>query len=165
MNTKENVLTRISTGLMRERLAYKIVGIIGLVTAILLIIIGLITMIGGAAFTANESVMTDEFYSYDIDGEEYIITEGDAAAVAGVGFIAFGGFYFGFGIGILAIGIVNLVMASKVGKYRQNTELTVKHAGSVSSIVVAALFNEIALIFVIINFVLAKRNRAVLEEN
>lgn len=163
MNTKENALNRLSTGMMRERLTYKIVGIVALVTSILLIVIGMITMIGGMAFTAYESTETDEIYSYNIDGEDYIITEGDAIGVAGVGIAAVGGFYFGFGFSLLAIAIVNLVMASKVGKYRFSEVLTVKHASSVGSIVVAALFNEIALIFVIINFVFAKRNRALLE--
>ncbi len=165
MNTKENVISRLSTGLNRERLAYKIMGIALLVTSIILIIIGMITLIGGIGLTAYESIDSAELYSYDINGEEYVFTEDEAAAFAGVGVIFFGGFYFGLGGGLLAVGIVNLVMASKIGKYRLNPELTVKHAGSVGSIVVAALFNEIALIFVIINFVFAKRNRAVLEEN
>ena len=71
-------------------------------------------------------------------------------------------FYIIFGIALLVVAIVNLVTASKIGKYRYSEVLTVKHAGSVGSIVLAAFFNEIALVFVIINFVTAKKNRNIL---
>lgn len=165
MNTKENVLARLSTGLNRERLTYKIYGIVAIVLAALIIVFGVIFAIAGSYFTAD-SVVTDldsNGYTYEIDGYEVEITDGDVAMVAGAGIIAFSAFYITFGVILLAVGIVNLVMASKVGKYRLNPELTVKHAGSVGSIILAAFFNEIALIFVIINFVIAKKNRAVLE--
>lgn len=165
MNTKENVLARLSTGLNRERLTYKIYGIVAVVLAALIIVFGVIFAITGSYFTAD-SVVTDldsNGYTYEIDGYEVEITDGDVAMVAGAGIIAFSAFYITFGVILLAVGIVNLVMASKVGKYRLNPELTVKHAGSVGSIILAAFFNEIALIFVIINFVIAKKNRAVLE--
>lgn len=215
MNTRENVLQRLSAGLRREALAYRIVGIVGLVTAILMLIIGIFVSCVGAFMTATETpsseiafennyIISDgdssvefnedgfviqdndslvefnedgiiiqdnddsiEFNEDGIiiqDGNESIeITEEDAFIFAGVGVMAFGGFYIGFGCSLLAIAIVNLVMASKVSKSRYSEVLTAKHAGSVGSIVVAALFNEIALIFVIINFVQAKKNRAVLE--
>ena len=215
MNTRENVLQRLSAGLRREALAYRIVGIVGLVTAILLLIIGIIVSGVGAFMTATETPSNeiafennyiisdgdssvefnddgfviqdnDDYVEFNEDGiiiqdnddsivfnedgiiiqdgnESIEITEEDAFIFAGVGVMAFGGFYIGFGCSLLAIAIVNLVMASKVSKSRYSEVLTAKHAVSVGSIVVAALFNEIALIFVIINFVQAKKNRAVLE--
>ncbi|MDO4419275.1 MAG: hypothetical protein Q4B92_02830 [Ruminococcus sp.] len=190
MNTKENALARLSTGLKHERLAYKIYGIVALVLAVIIMVCGVVSAIAGAYLTADETYtselsfnssidiaddgasvhigdgrieINDDNASVYIDGNEIEFTEDDIAILAGAGVIAFSAFYITFGIILLAVAIVNLVMASKVGKYRLNPELTAKHAGSVGSIVVAALFNEIALIFVIINFVYAKRNRAILE--
>lgn len=194
MNTKENALARLSTGLKHERLAYKIYGIVALVLAIVIMVCGVVSMIAGAFLTATEATsytsdinfdssfeitdddsnvligdgrieITDDNASIYIDGSEIEITDEDVAILASAGVIAFSAFYIIFGVVLLAVAIVNLVMASKVGKYRYSEVLTVKHAGSVGSIVLAAFFNEIALVFVIINFVYAKRNRAVLEEN
>ena len=199
MNTKESTLQRLSAGLKREALAYRIVGIVGLVIAILSLIIGIAFMGVGTYLTATETSTSeiqfennyiisdgdssikfnedglviqdnDDYVEFNEDGiiiqdgnDTIEFTENDAFILAGVGVMAFGGFYVGFGGSLLAIAIVNLVMASKVSKSRYSEVLTAKHAGSVGSIVMAALFNEIALIFVIINFVHAKRNRAVLE--
>ncbi len=163
MNTKENVTNRLSTGLKRERTAYKVIGIVGLVTAILLIVFGIIIMVSGIYMSTNVESVSDEFYySYEINGEDYAVDENTAVAIAGVGVMAFSGFYLGFGFSLLAIAIVNLCLASRAGKHLKDSELTIKHAGSVGSIVLAALFNEIALIFVIINFVTAKKNRKIL---
>ena len=199
MNTKESTLQRLSAGLRREALAYRIVGIVGLVIAILSLIIGIAFMGVGTYLTATETSTSeiqfennyiisdgdssikfnedglviqdnDDYVEFNEDGiiiqdgnDTIEFTENDAFILAGVGVMAFGGFYVGFGGSLLAIAIVNLVMASKVSKSRYSEVLTAKHAGSVGSIVMAALFNEIALIFVIINFVHAKRNRVVLE--
>ena len=165
MNTKENVLSKLSLGLNRERTAYKVVGIVSLILAILLIVFGFISMVSGAYLTATETesyefdsnIYSDNFDSYEID-----ITDEDVAILAGASVVFLGGFYFGFGFSLLAIAIVNLCLASRAGKHLKDSELTVKHAGSVGSIVLAALFNEIALIFVVINFVTAKKNRNVL---
>lgn len=187
---KQNVITRLSTGLKHERLAYKIYGIVALVLAIIIMIFGIISAVAGAFLTANETYtsnisfdssfeITDddanvsigdgriEIYDDDssvyIDGYEIEFNEDDVAILAGAGVIAVSTYCITFGIILLAVGIVNLVLASKVGKYRLSDELTVKHAGSVGTIVLAAIFNEIALVFVIINFVIAKKNRAILE--
>lgn len=167
MNTKETALARLSAGLKHEALAYRIVGIVGLVSSIILIIIGIVSMGMGTYITATETdtyMVASDNYEYNYDSYEIEFDESDATVVAGVAVIAFGGFYLGFGAALLVIAIVNLVMASKASKRRHSEVLTIKHASSVSSIVVAALFNEIALIFVIINFVFAKRNRALLSE-
>lgn len=195
MNTKENVLSRLSTGLKHERLAYKIYGIVSLVLAIIIMVFGFVSMIGGAFLTAEETYtdevifhneingsidiadddanvhigngkieITDDDVHINIDGSEIEITEGDVAILAGVGVVAVGIFYIIFGIALLVVAIVNLVTASKIGKYRYSEVLTVKHAGSVGSIVLAAFFNEIALVFAIINFVIAKKNSAILND-
>lgn len=189
---KQNVLNRLSRGLKHERLAYKIYGIVTLVLAIIIMVFGVVSTVTGAFITATETYYTegisfssnvdisdedsnifigdgnieiaDDDVSIHIDGNEFEITDGDVAVVAGMGVVAIGSFYIIFGAVLLAVAIVNLVMASKVGKYRLSEVLTVKHASSVGSIVVAAIFNEIALIFVIFNFVIAKKNRAVLEK-
>ena len=182
MNTnKQTIVERLTTGLKRERLAYKIYGIVFLVLSIVLIICGIVTMAGGAYLTDantdatelsfNSSIILDknsgiEFNDDNIvvyDGNDSItFTEDDAIIFAGVSVIAMGGFFIGFGASLAAVAIVNLVLASRAGKHSRNEESTIKHAGSVGSIVLAALFNEIALIFVIINFVVAKKNRAAL---
>lgn len=187
---KQNVSERLSRGLKHERLAYKIYGIVALVLAIFIMIIGIISSVAGVFLTASDYYTEDISFSgnidiydedanvslgdgrieiYDdnssvyVDGYEIEFDENAAAALAGAGVIAISAFYIVFGIILLAVAIVNLVMASKVGKYRLSEVLTVKHASSVGSIVMAAFFNEIALVFVIFNFVIAKKNRAMLE--
>ena len=183
MNTKENVINRLSTGLKHERLAYKIYGIVCLALAAFILVAGIASMIAGAYLTANEAGTNELSFNSNIvvndndtkviidgnglnvtvDGNEVNLTDDDVAILAGFGVVFASAYIIVFGIIFLVYGIVNLVIASKVGKYRLNPELTVRHAGSVGSIVLAAFFNEIALIFVIINFVIAKKNRAVLE--
>ena len=195
MNTKENVLSRLSTGLKHERLAYKIYGIVALVLAIIIMVCGFVSMVAGAFLTEEDAFtgevvyhneidgninisdgnsdilfengrveITDEDVHVYIDGEELTITDGDVAILAGAGIVFVGMFYIIFGALLLAVAIVNLVTASKIGKYRYSEVLTVKHAGSVGSIVLAAFFNEIALVFAIITFVVAKKNSAILND-
>lgn len=196
MNTKENVLSRLSAGLKHEKLAYKIYGIVSLVLAIIMIFGGVVAMISGVFMTETEAYVYSDGVVYNgeiegninisdgdssiiigdgkielsdddahiyIDGSEIEITDNDIAFFAGAGVIFAGMYCLIVGVIVLAVAIVNLVTASKVGKYRYSEVLTVKHAGSVGSIVLAAFFNEIALIFAIINFVIAKKNRAILE--
>ena len=185
---KQNVINRLNTGLKHEKLAYKIYGIVSLVLAIIIMLCSGIMMVGGAFLTGADAStnelsfngeiidgnadilfengrveINDENAHIYIDGEELTITESDAVILAGASVIIMGIVYLAFGLILLAVAIVNLVMSSKIGKYRLSDEATVKHAGSVGSIVMAAIFNEIALVFVIINFVVAKKNRAVLE--
>lgn len=167
---EQRCLDRLSTGLKHERLCYKIYGIVMIVMAAIFIVCGIVSMITGAYLTAADAT-TYEFdpysYSYEINGNEIEITDGDVALLAGVSVIAFSAVYIICGLVLLAVAIVNLVMSGKLGKYRQNlyTDCTAgaKHASSVGSIVLAAFFNEIALIFVIINFVFMKKNEATFE--
>lgn len=182
MNTnKQTTVERLTAGLKREHLAYKIYGIVTLVLSIVLIICGIVTMIGGAYLTDTSTESTafnfdgnitldrnsgiefneDSIVVYD-DNDSVTFTEDDAIIFAGISVIAAGGFFIGFGASLLAIAIVNLILASRARKHSLNEDSTIKHTGSVGSIVWAALFNEIALIFVIFNFVITKKNRAAL---
>ena len=68
---------------------------------------------------------------------------------------------------LLPVVIVGFVMGSKVLRYWEQAPTdcanALKHAGSVGVIVLAGFFSTPALIFIIINFVKTKRNRAELE--
>ena len=68
---------------------------------------------------------------------------------------------------LLPVVIVGFVMGTKVLRYWEQAASdcgnALKHAGSVGVIVLAAFFSTPALIFIIINFVKTKRNRAELE--
>lgn len=97
--------------------------------------------------------------SFSFDGGEFF----DGALVSGI-VVGYGLF---LSLLILPVVIVGFVMGSKVLRYYNesavNCENALKHAGSVGVIVLAAIFSTPALIFVIINFVKTKRNRAELE--
>ncbi len=154
---KQNVINRLSTGLKHERLAYKIYGIVTIVIAAIVIIASIFAMVAGYSATPDIVVVNDVLEYHIVDFTDTFVI-GEDALIFGLSTT-----YLAIGVVLAVYGIVNLAMASKVGKYRFSEVLTVKHAGSVGSIVVAAIFNEIALIFAIINFVIAKKNRAVLE--
>lgn len=68
---------------------------------------------------------------------------------------------------MLPVVIMGFVMGSKVHRYWEEAAVdctnALKHAGSVGVIVLAGFFSLPALIFIIINFVNTKRNRAELE--
>ena len=121
-----------------ERLCWKIFGIIFLVLSAMYIFIALIFTIVGIAV--------------------------DEAVFAGMGVM----YMFMYGIIFIPIAVINLVMVSKTQKYmtmiEQGTDIgaAITRAGSVGMIVFAAFFNEIALIFIIINFVRVKCNQQVI---
>lgn len=151
-----------------EHLAWKISGFVFLGLTIVLVLCGLIGSIASGVLIADNVSYSYEYY----DGEYYFDEDygrysdnTDGEDVVGVIGIAYGTAYmFAALIGILPVSIVSLVMASKVKKYRNKlyTDCTdgYNHATSVGSIVIAALFNEVALVFVIINFILTKTKRA-----
>ena len=64
----------------------------------------------------------------------------------------------------IPIAIINLIMANKINYYQEAvyTDLPAarKRCGSVGMIVFGYLFNKIALIFIIINFIRTKNNAA-----
>lgn len=88
---------------------------------------------------------------------------GIATCWFGVGFV-----FLLYSILFLPIAIINMVMIGKVDYYRNSLYNdcgpTVTRSTSVGNIVFAAFFNEIALIFIIINFVFVKRNKAVFDK-
>ena len=120
-----------------ERLAYKIAGIVMLVLGC--VYVGLMLVVGIIVMAGGE---------------------GMGMFVGVMGFI-YGGIF-------LAVGIVNLVLKKKVSALMDtlysNPADAIRRCGSVGTIVLAAFFNEIALIFVIINFVKTKTNRGILAQ-
>ena len=77
------------------------------------------------------------------------------------------GIYFVYGLFFLPISIINFVMVKKATKYMNGIYVDPRHTldrcGSVGRIVLAAFFNNIALVFIIINFVRMKNNAALIE--
>lgn len=176
--SEQACLDKLATGLKHERLCFKIVGIVSLVLAAIMLVSGIIMTVAGA-YTAGEindynhysdyiydlddffsDFDDDDFYSYNYYYNTYAEDEAAALMVVGILFIV-------YGVVFLPVAIVNLVLKSKVGKYRDKlyTDCTdgVKHASSVGTIVLGAIFNTIALIFIIINFIFMKRNRETFE--
>ena len=97
------------------------------------------------------------------------LTDADRDYAAGGLFMA--GFFTVYGLSMtltmLPVVIMGFVMGSKVHRYWEEAASdcgnALKHAGSVGVIVLAGFFSLPALIFIIINFVNTKRNRAELE--
>ncbi len=164
-------LDSLSNRLKWERIAWKVSGIIFLVCAIIFLLVGFIGTIAGGAVLADNASYSYEYY----DGEYYYDEDYGTYSdnVDGEDFFAVFGLVYGIVYGILGlmlllpIAIVNLVMAKKVGKYRAKlyTDCTdaVKHATSIGSIVLGAIFNQYALIAIVINFILTKKNKAVFD--
>lgn len=77
------------------------------------------------------------------------------------------GYMLVFAMIFLPVAIVNLVMAKKASGYMYKVycdpAAAMARCGSVGTIILAAFFNEFALIFVIINFVRTKTNRKVID--
>ena len=85
-----------------------------------------------------------------------------------------GGMMFGFGLYFTifvvmyaSVGIYNLMMVKRANHYmetaRQDVQGALTRAGSVGMIVLSAMFNTVAMVFIIINFVNAKTNGHVLQ--
>ena len=78
------------------------------------------------------------------------------------------GFYFTIFVAMYAsVGIYNLMMVKRANHYMNTAHLDVQgaltRAGSVGMIVLGAMFNTVAMVFIIINFVNAKTNGHVLQ--
>lgn len=117
-----------------ERLAWKIEGIVILVLSCLF---------AGLGFIFFMATIAEEFF-------------------AGVGTI-----YMLYGLLFLPVAIVNLKMVSRAEHYMNivytDAAAVEERAGSVGMIVLAAFFNSIALVFIIINFVRSKTEKDVLK--
>ena len=123
-----------------ERFGWRLIGIILLVCSLVILTIGLGIVAAGG--------MTG--YSYRVD-----------MAVVGIMYAIPGLLY-------LPLAIVNLVMAKRAGEYREDLDVNPKYVidrcGSVGLIVLGAIFNSLALVFIIINFVRAKNCRHIIEK-
>ena len=117
-----------------ERLAWKIEGIVMLVISCLF---------AGLGFIFFMATIAEEFF-------------------AGVGAI-----YMLYGLLFLPVAIVNLKMVSRAEHYMNivytDAAAVEERAGNVGMIVLAAFFNSIALVFIIINFVRSKTEKDVLK--
>ncbi len=122
-----------------ERIAWKVSGIVGLVLAIVYGSTGGFIM----------------FLNLISDGELNMMIAG------------FGIPYVFFALVILPIVIINLKMISRAQYYMDtlyaDTAGMVKRTSSIGMIVFAAIFNQYALICIIINFVRTKSNKALLD--
>ncbi len=118
-----------------ERLAWKISGIVATVLACVFLGIALICLIAAVA--------------------------ADITALAGVMVFVM------YGLIILPVGIVNLKMVGKAEYYMdiiyRDARPVIKRCNAVGMIVLGALFNTIAMAFIIVNFVLAKPKAPILQ--
>ncbi len=138
-NTDKEWLDRFWQMLKWERLSWKIFGIVWLILSIVLAVCGLIIIVSAA----------NTGFSYRLD-------------MGIIGFV-----YLLLGLLYLPIAIVNKVMANKTFHCMEMLYIEPKtvlaRCGSVGMIVLAAFFNNVALIFIIINFVRTKTNKEVID--
>lgn len=137
---EQAVLDKYSLGLKHERLCWKIFGIVFTILSAFYILFGLFF----GAVTATLAIEGGEF-----------------AAVAPAMLM-----YIFAGLMYLPIAIINFSMKKKLENYREKlyTDCTdgINHY-SVGSIVFAAFFNNIALIFIIIYFIQTKSDKSVID--
>lgn len=139
------LLTQMRKLLRAEHLAWKIAAIVntcllGLATFFVLLLLAV-----GFPFEEFFEALFDSLHGADVD---ISLSMGSlASTVPGI--------------------IVGYIMAAKTGRCWQrmhtDPQEAIDHCGSVGSIVLGALFNEVALIFIIINFVRCKCNKKQLE--
>lgn len=126
-----------------ERLAWRITGVVLLCLCIVIIGLGLLFLAGTAGMAIDGS-------SEDALG----------LGLATVYLVVYGGMF-------LPLAIIGLVSAKKVEGYMNGMYADFrpawKRCGSVGMIVFTAFFNELALIFYIINFVRIKSNARLIE--
>ena len=90
------------------------------------------------------------------------------AMSASEGMAAFlGGYYLMIAVILLPVAIINLKMVKRAEHYMNivynDAPAVEERSGNVGMIVLSAIFNEIAMIFIIINFVRTKNNKEVLR--
>lgn len=84
--------------------------------------------------------------------------------------LSFVGFFYAILIGgmLIGMGIVCRIAANKIPQYLDsmytNFKPTENRCGSIGMIVLTALFNEIALVFFVINFVRMKTNKTLIQQ-
>ena len=123
-----------------------------MIGAILFLVGFVLFLLGFIVFTAAGSILSDEML-YE---EEFVIS------IGAIMYLLFALFAY------LPISIVNFVMTSKARKYRDmvnhDLDTVVKRCDSIGLIVLGAMFNQPALIFIIINFVRVKTNKKLIEQ-
>lgn len=137
---EQALLDKFSLGLKHERLCWKVSGIVFTVMSAFFVFFGLIFGIATAG-TINYSEGAYAFLSFCIT-------------------------YSMMGLMYLPIAIINMIMKKKIEDYRAKLYTDCRDGighYSVGSIVFAAFFNTIALVFIIIYFIQAKNNSAVIE--
>lgn len=146
-----------------EKLVWMICGIVLTVCCVIMIFTGVVLAANGAYATYDEYRAGD----FEITGISPDIINSVSGPAAVINLVA-GSSILVSGLLFLPIGIINLVMIGKTQRYinslYKDCGEAVTRASSVGMIVFSALFNEIAMIFIIINFVNARRHRAVFEE-
>ena len=144
----DHVLTETDRFLRYEKLAWKIKGIVLLALGVLLFSLGAFAFVFGLAYGAQPM--------YDYKPMPVIFA-----------FMIIGMAYMEFAVMYIAMAIVNLIMVNKVSFYQDalNTDVSVvrKRCGSVGMIVFGAMFNSIAMAFIIVNFVRTKTNAAAFD--
>lgn len=140
---EQKCLDELSVKMKHESLTFLIVSFVILAVSVALVISG--ALMGETALTMRNGY----YYYYDQTVLELCDFWG--------GIFVYGGF------GYAAIGVFNLIYAKRLRRYASviYTDCTaaVNQAGSVGSIALGALFNNIALIFIIINFIYVNKNK------
>lgn len=138
---EQNIINRIASNLRRERIAYIICSAVGM------------------------SIMI--FYFIFLRGVFNLFFSNYYTPFGVFGYLM-GLYTIVLGILILPVFIVGFAAAGRIGFYtsriRTNVAPARKRCGSVGMIIFSALFNNIAMIFVIINFIYVKRNAKKLDE-
>ncbi len=126
-----------------ERLAWKIVGIVYSLLGGLYALLGILYLVLGGI------ISIDDYY-------------------VGTLLFTYGFMFFAVAISFGVVGVFGLVMINKVQRYMNEMSFNIRpaiiRANSVGMIVLGALFNQVAMIFIIINFVFAKTNKSALEQ-
>lgn len=145
----ERLLSDISRFLRYERIAWKVSGIVFLVCTVMFFV-GSILMIAGGIIYADQP-----YYDY-------------VPVMPAFGFIGAGMVYLIAGlICYLPLSIIGFTMVKKVSYYQDTlyTDVSIARArcGSVGMIVFGAIFNTIAMAFIIVNFVKVKNEAQALD--
>lgn len=162
---EQTALANMARFLKYEHIAWKAAGIVLLVCAIIFVLCGVMYIVlGGVAGLSGSYIFDDlidtlsyrDYYSYS----PYIISA--PFVVAGVIYILCGL------LAYLPASILNFTLLKKVEYYQgtmyKDVSIARKRCTSVGMIVFSAIFNQIAMIFIIINFVKTKNNAAAFDK-
>ncbi|MBO4870141.1 MAG: hypothetical protein J5585_10570 [Clostridia bacterium] len=162
---EQSALANMARFLKYEHIAWKAAGIIFLVCSIIFVLCGVLYFVlGGVAGLSGSYIFGDlvgnlSYYDY-YDYSPYIISA--PFVFGGVVYILYGLLVF------LPMSILNFTLVKKVEYYQgtmyKDVSIARTRCTSVGMIVLAAIFNKIAMIFIIINFVKTKNNAATFDK-